>query len=284
MSDRYFSPDSIFWRVNREGLMVLSGPRALLLELAHPLVAAGVAEHSQFATDVVGRLRRLQRTLNAMLTLTFGTLDEAVAVARHIDGIHGRVKGQLGESTGALPAGTAYFARDPALLRWVHVTFVDSALRVYALYVGPLSQAERDRYCLETTAIEPLLHIPAGYLPRSAAALDAYLDEMLASGEIAVGETARGIARALLAPLGPPVLRPLEALFRLPIVGLLPPAVREGYGFRWTPRHARALAASAGLCRWLRPGLPGMLCRWPAARAAERRYRRSMALGAATGG
>ena len=277
-------PASMAWRINGEMAGLLGWGRAILLQVAHPLVAAGVAEHSQFATDVVGRLRRLQRTLNAMLTLTFGTLDEAVAVARHIDGIHGRVKGQLGESTGALPAGTAYFARDPALLRWVHATFVDSALRVYALYVGPLSQAERDRYCLETTAIEPLLHIPAGYLPRSAAALDAYLDEMLASGEIAVGETARGIARALLAPLGPPVLRPLEALFRLPIVGLLPPAVREGYGFRWTPRHARALAASAGLCRWLRPGLPGMLCRWPAARAAERRYRRSMALGAATGG
>jgi uncharacterized protein (DUF2236 family) len=272
------------WRINGEVAGLLGWGRAILLQVAHPLVAAGVAEHSQFATDAVGRLRRLQRTLNAMLTLTFGTLDEATAVARHIDGIHGRVRGELRQATGALPAGTAYFARDPALLRWVHATFVDSALRVYELYVGPLSQAERDRYCLETTAIEPLLHIPAGYLPRDAAALDAYLDGMLASGEIAVGETARGIARALLAPLGPRALRPLETLFRLPIVGLLPPAVRVGYGFRWTPRHARALAVSAGVCRWLRQGLPGALCRWPAARAAERRYRSSLALGAATGG
>ncbi|MCL6569599.1 MAG: oxygenase MpaB family protein, partial [Meiothermus silvanus] len=173
------------------------GKSTILLQVAHPLVAAGVAEHSYFAADARGRLRRLQHTLDAMLTLTFGSYEEAVAVARHIDGIHGRVHGTLPEATGRFPAGTPYSARDPALLRWVHATYVDTALITYQLYIGPLTRAEQDRYCQEASGIEPLLHIPEGYLPRDVDSLRAYLESMLTSGEIAVGPTARRIAREL---------------------------------------------------------------------------------------
>jgi uncharacterized protein (DUF2236 family) len=266
-------PETMAWRINGEMVGLLGWGRAILLQVAHPLVAAGVAEHSQFAQDALGRLRRLHRTLGAMLTLTFGTSDEAAAVARHVDGIHGRIRGTLAAPTGTLAAGTAYFARNPDLLRWVHATYVDSALRTYQLYVGPLTRAEQDRYCAETTAIEPLLHIPDGYLPRDGASLTAYVDGMLASGTIAVGAPARRIAAELLAPLGPPVLRPLETLLQLPIAGLLPPALRAAYGLPWSPRHARALRVSAALVRRVRPALPAPLCRWPQARAAERRVR-----------
>lgn len=266
-------PDTLAWRINGEVLTLLGWGRAILLQLAHPLVAAGVAEHSQFSGCPVARLQRLRHTLDASLTLTFGSTPEAIATARHIDGIHGRVRGTLREATGVFPAGTPYFARDPALLRWVHATFVDSALRLYQLYVGPLAPAEQDRYCLETTAMAPLLQIPDGYLPTTAAALRAYMDATLASGEIAVGPTARRLGDALLAPLAPPLLRPLEALLQLPIAGLLPPAVRAAYGLRWTPHHARALTISAAIVRRVRPWLPPHLRRWPAARAAARRAR-----------
>src|SRR5918911_4259162 len=167
------------WRINGEMLGLLGWGCAILLQMAHPLVAAGVSEHSHFARDALGRLWRLQRTLGAMLKLTFGTHEEVVAVARHIDGIHGRIHGTLGAPTGTLAAGTPYSARDPNLLRWVHATYVDSALRTYELYVGPLSRAEQDRYCAEATAIEPLLNIPTGYLPRDTASLRAYMDDML---------------------------------------------------------------------------------------------------------
>jgi uncharacterized protein (DUF2236 family) len=234
--------------------------------VAHPLVAAGVGEHSHFTAEARGRLRRLHRTLGAMLALTFGTPAEAAAVARHIDGIHGRVRGALREPAGDFLPGTPYFARDPALLCWVHATYVDTALRIHQLYVELLTPAEQDRYCAEATAIAPLLHIPEGYLPASAGALAAYMDDMLAGGQIAVTDTARAIARSLLAPVGPPVLRPLEALLQLPIAGLLPPALRAAYGLPWTPRHARALALTAALSRRLLPHLPARLRRWPAAR------------------
>ncbi|HZU06682.1 MAG TPA: oxygenase MpaB family protein [Chloroflexota bacterium] len=266
-------PGSMAWRINGEVVGLLGWGRAILLQLAHPLVAAGVADHSRFAREPRGRLRRLRHTLDAMLTLTYGSPAEVAAVAQHINATHDRVHGVLREAVGPFPAGTPYTAHDPHLLRWVHATFVDSALRVYQLYVRPLSRAEQDQYCAEAATSGPLLGMPPGYLPASAAALEAYLAAMLASGEIVVGETARALARALLAPLSPP-LRPLEAFLYLPMVGLLPPAIREGYGLPWTPRHERALAVSAAVVRRLLPLLPSALRRWPAARAAEARGRR----------
>src|SRR5437764_14232011 len=95
--DGLAGPSSLAWRINGEMLGLLGWGRAILLQVAHPLVAAGVAEHSHFSSARLDRVRRLRRTLDAMLTLTFGTRDEAVAVARHIDGIHGRVRGALRE-------------------------------------------------------------------------------------------------------------------------------------------------------------------------------------------
>ncbi len=266
-------PASVAWKINAERVALLGWGRAILLQFAHPLVAAGVAEHSHFAREPLGRLRRFERTLGAMLALTFGTPEEVLATGRHIDGIHGRVRGTLKAAVGPFAAGTPYFARDPRLLRWVHATTIDSLLRVYQLYIGPLSAAEQDRYCAEATGMAPLLRIPDGYLPSTVADLRRYLTEMLASGEIVVGDTARGLAAELLRPLGPPFLRPLEGLLQLPMIGLLPPAVRAGYGFRWTPRQAAALRRSAALSRRVLPRLPARLRHWPAARAARRRYR-----------
>ncbi|HLI28826.1 MAG TPA: oxygenase MpaB family protein [Chloroflexota bacterium] len=259
---------SVVQRVNAERVVLLGWGRAVLLQLAHPLVAEGVAEHSTFRADARARLARLQRTVDAMLALTFGTPAEALAVARRIDAIHGRVRGRLARATGDLPAGTPYCARDPALLLWVHATFADTALRTYELFVGPLTPEERDRYCAESAAGGPLLRIPPGVLPTSYAELQAYLQTMLASDRIAVGERARELAAALLAPLGPPPLRPLEALLQLPIVGLLPARLRASYGFRWTAHHERVLASWAALSRRVLPLLPPALRYWPAARRA----------------
>lgn len=262
---------SVAWRVNGERVVLLGWGRAILLQLAHPLVAAGVAEHSHFQTAPLARLARLNRTLQAMLTLTFGTPAEAARVARHIDGLHGRISGTLGADTGDLAAGTRYSARDPALLLWVHATFADTALRTYEMFVRPLSAAERDRYCAEASTIAPLFNIPPGVLPTTHAELQTYLAAMLASERIAVGAAARGMTRSLLAPLGPPPLRPLEALLQLPIVGLLPPHLRAAYGLPWCARRARVLHRWAALSRRLHPWLPAVATRWPLARQAARR-------------
>jgi len=127
-------------------------------------MASAMADHSLFRAQ---RLRRLHRTLAAMLALTFGTAEEAQRVSRAINVAHCRVGGKLRERVGVFPAGAAYSARDPALLRWVHATLLDSFLRIYELYVGHLTLEEKDRYCADASGIEPLLSIPDGYLPRS---------------------------------------------------------------------------------------------------------------------
>jgi uncharacterized protein (DUF2236 family) len=259
------------WRVHAERVVLAGWGRAILLQLAHPLVARGVWEHSAFRREGWGRLRRLRRTLSAMLTLTFGTPEEIARVAGVINGIHDRVHGELPNAEATFPSHARYTAHDPALLSWVHATLVDSFLLTYELFVAPLSTDERDRYCTESCAIEPLLGIPAGSLPRTTAALGEYMARMEASGVISVTETARVLARDIVDPPALLIGRPLFWLARFPTIGLLPPAIRAGYGFPWDERRARVLSFMALVSRRLLPFLPSSVRHWQVARAAASR-------------
>ena len=261
--------ESVAWRLHSEVVLLAGWGRAILLQLAHPLIAEGVAAHSGFRSG--RRLPRLARTLRAMLTLTFGAPDEVARIARTINGIHDRVHGTLTTTAGTFAAGRRYSAHDPALLAWVQATLVDSLLSTYELFVAPLTSEERDRYCDESCAIESLLGMPPGYLPRSTGELRAYLAGELASGRIAVTDTARTLARDILYPPAYVVGRPLLALGRLPTIGLLPAEIRRGYGLAWGPAHERALRGVAALSRGLLPVLPSAVRYWPAARRARAR-------------
>jgi uncharacterized protein (DUF2236 family) len=255
-------------KVNREVIVLLGWGPAILMQFAHPLVAAGVAEHSSFRAGPSERVRRLRQTLDAMLALTFGTPEQAARAARGINAIHDRVHGELSEPGGPFPRGTAYSAHDPELLRWVHATMLDMLPRTYELFIGPLAIEEKDRYCADATGIGPLLGTPDGYLPTSMAQLGEYMSEMLASGEITVTPTARMLARQIVSPdhlgrVGPPAW-----LNRLVTIGLLPPSIRADYGYRWDRRDELALRLCAGASRRLVPLLPSALRHWPAARRA----------------
>jgi uncharacterized protein (DUF2236 family) len=255
------------WKLQREIVLLLAWAPAILLQLAHPLVARGVGDHSAFRRERWGRARRLHRTLDAMLRLCFGTEREAREVVARINAIHDRVHGQLGEPAGIFPAGTSYSAHDPALLTWVHATLLDMNLRVYELFVGSLCLEDQDRYCLEASAVEGPLGIPEGRLPRSAAELRRYMDGMLASGEIAVTESARTLARAVVYPQAPWAAAPVLAFMRLTAIGLLPSAIRTEYGFPWPSRNDITLSMAARLVRTLLPLTPPLLRYWPRARA-----------------
>jgi uncharacterized protein (DUF2236 family) len=272
-----FVADGVAWRIHRERVLLAGWGRAILLQIAHPKVARGVAEHSGFTTEPWGRLRRLHRTLGSMLALTFGTGKEIEAVAGRINAIHDRVHGRLGAAAGGVPADAPYSAHDPALLTWVHATLLDSFLLTYRLFVRPLSHAEADRYCAEASGIESLLEIPAGRLPRTEGDLRDYLDDMLASGAIEVTDAARLLAHEVLAPPAPSVLKPLLRLAALPAVGLLPPAIRVAYGLPWDGRRERALRVMAAASRSGLPLVPPVLRYWPVARRAARRARRERA-------
>jgi uncharacterized protein (DUF2236 family) len=267
----------VAWRLQREIVLLAAWAPAILLQLAHPLVARGVADHSSFRDERWGRLRRFHSTLDAMLRLAFGTEADVRAGAARINAIHDRVHGRLPEAAGRFPAGTRYSAHDPELLAWVHATLVDMNIRVYELYVETLSPEDRDRYCAEATRIEPLLGIPEGYLPRRFAELQARINAALASGEIEVTPVARELARDVVYPPLPLVAAPGAWFMRLPAIGLLPPVIRAGYGWRWRPRDERMLRLTARLVRTVLRLTPPLLRHWPAARAAARRNRSAAA-------
>ena len=256
-------------RVNREVVVLLGWGRAILLQVAHPLVAAGVAEHSDFRKGTLSYVRRTRRTVGAMLGLTFGSAEEIRTRADRIKAIHRRVHGILRGPTGHFQAGTPYSATDPELLRWVHATIVDSQLRAYQLFVGALTVDEQDQYCAEATGIAPLLGIPDAFLPASTMELDRYLGDMLASGVIEVTETARALARALLFPPGGALTGPLLWLGRLTTIGLLPPTIRAAYGFEWGESGDRRLRRACRSVRGVVRLVPPALREWPAARATD---------------
>jgi uncharacterized protein (DUF2236 family) len=213
-----FRPDSVTWRINQEPALLLGGGRALLMQLAHPGVAAGVAEHSDFRRRP---LDRLVRTLELTLALTFGTRTEALAAARQINVVHQRVR------------GNGYRATDPRLLLWVHATLIDSALVTYSAFVGPLTGSEREAYYQEAKLVGGLLGLANSRYPASLAEFEAYLVRMLDGPELLVDARARELARAVLRPslqrVPQPVFRPLEAI----TAGLLPASLRLDYDLPW---------------------------------------------------
>lgn len=254
-----FAPGTPFWRVNREWLVILGGARAVLLELAHPLVAEGVARHSRYQADPFGRLFRTVRT---MTDLTFGGPAAARRAAQALARCHRPVRGQLAEACGPFPAGTEYDAADPFLKLWVLATLIDSVLRVYELFVAPLTAAEKEAYYREAQTLGRGVGLSPALMPATYADFAAYMDAMLASDLLTVGPAARDIVRALY---GAPLFGPLAWRASFVSVGLLPPALRAAFGFEWTERDERWLRRLAAWSRRLRPQLPDLFLVYPTA-------------------
>jgi len=257
---------SITWRINAERIVLLGWARAILLQLAHPLVAAGVFDHSGFRGTPYAAASRLYHTVHAMLSLTFG--DEA-ARQRTIDGIraiHRRVNGILPEAVGPYEAGTRYSAEDPSLVLWVHATLIESVLMVYEKLVAPLTEAERDEYCQEAFPIALALAARETDVPRTWHDLRCYLDRMYASHAIAVGTQGRALAHAVLSPSGGWLVAPATWINRTITIGLLPEQVRELYGMTWAPGRDRTVARLVSFLWATRRVLPDAIALWPDAR------------------
>jgi uncharacterized protein (DUF2236 family) len=252
-----FPPGSVTRRLTSERVLVLGGGRALLMQIAHPLVAAGVADHRD-----PGRLPwdRLWGTLDAVLAVVFGDDEQVSAVRGRMASIHGLVVGER--------AGRSYRALDHDLLLWVHATLVDSAIVTWEHLVGPMSLRVRARYYEEMKGFAGVFGLPPEALPPDLEAFDRYLTAAVPSLEVT--PKARRLASDVLAPPAPPVLRPAVALHRLVTVALLPPQLRHGFDLSWSAVEERSFAVLAGLLRGGVPLLPERLRRWPHARNARR--------------
>src|SRR6266446_4383616 len=141
-----FGSRSMMWRIDKEAAIFLGAGRALLLQLAHPWIAAAIAEHSRALADPIGRFHR---TFNLMFTLVFGTTGQALAAARRLHRRHAGISGTLSEQAGLFAKDSAYHANDVAALCWVHATLVDSAVVAHELLHPPLSPEDRERYWTE---------------------------------------------------------------------------------------------------------------------------------------
>ena len=264
VNDGYFEARGAARHISRELALMLGGGRALLLQVAHPLVAAGVSEHSGYRENP---WQRLEGTMNAVWAIVFGSRDQADRAARRVRSMHGKVHGRTRERMGPFPAGTAYSALDPELLLWVHATLVDTAILVHGQWVRPLGEAEQSAYYEEMKTIARLFGTPEDAIPGTLADFRAYMTRMLSSPEICVTPTAREIADAVMHPPLPLVLRPAMEAANLVTAGLMPEQLRHDYGLSWDPARSLALRASReGVRRIVMPLLPARLRTVPAAR------------------
>lgn len=253
-------------RVNAERVVLFGWSRAILLQLAHPLIAAGVAEHSTFRGSAREVAARLHHTVGAMLALTFGAPTSRDETLERIREIHRRVNGRLPAAVGPFAAGTPYSAEDPDLVLWVHVTLLDSIPLVYERFVSPLSDADRDEYCAEAAGTAVALGARDHDVPRTWNAMRRLLEAAHGSDRIVVGPQARALAGAVLAPGVPRPIAPVSALNRLVTIGLLPDPIRRQYGYEWSDAREERLRRTIAIIGGVRRVLPDVLALWPHAR------------------
>ena len=241
-----FPPDSPVRTVLGEGALLLGGGRALLMQVAHPSVAAGVAEHSDFARNPFARLAR---TLEASYGMVFGTEDEARDIAQSVTAVHERVR------------GPGYHATDPELIFWVHATLIDTALQIHTRFLRPLGHDEAEAFYRDSMILAELFGCPRQLQPPTLADVSAYTREMVAT--IKVSDTGRALARDILharlpwpAPLALAVVRELT-------VGLLPRPLREEFGLGWDRGRKRVLLATQAASRVASALVPAAVRRVP---------------------
>lgn len=284
-----FGPGSASWLVLREPAAIVGGIRALLVQLLHPLAMAGVADHSAFRTDPLGRLRR---TSSYVTATAFGTTDDALAVARRVREGHVHVRGTA-------PDGRAYAAEDPHLLRWVSIALTSSFLAAYRTYAPrTLSAADADRFVAEQSRAAalldprvdldalsadprarsslvdgtlPLPQVDDGTLPTDADGLAQTLGRY--RGELSVGEQGREAVRFLRRPPIGALRAGYTPLFRA-AVAALEPYQRDLLGFGGATAAVRLDEARG---RALLSGLRLAVGTSPAAEAAEARARAAAA-------
>ncbi len=252
--DGFFGPGSITWGVNRECGVFLGAGRAALLQLAHPWVAASLAQHSNLLHDAIGRFHS---TFRVVYTMLFGTRGQALAASRQLYGRHTGIRGELPAAIGAYPAHQHYEANEVEALRWVYATLVDSALLAYGTVLPPLSPAAREVYYAESKRFGALCGIPPEALPGDWDSFATYMREMLSSPALAVDANAAALGRSVLAGVGTWVRPP--RWYRALTAAWLPEPLRAGFGLPLGPREVRSLARATLWLPRLYPLLPSTL-------------------------
>jgi len=261
-------PRSLAWQLGGDLAVFLGGGRAALLQLAHPMVAFAVDQHSRTRADVVGRF---QRTFRNVFAMVFGELDDAFTAARRVHAIHTRIHGTIPQSIGGWRAGTPYHANDADALRWVHATLVDTTIAVRERLDGALPTALKDAYIVELNRFAALFGIPSDRLPTSWLAHELYMHRMLGSDLIAVAPCAREMAMFLIGRAGSHAQPPLGRLAEAVTAAMLPDHLARDFGLARTRLSAAGVRIGlAGFAPFYRR-LPASAVAIPARAMATRR-------------
>lgn len=252
-ADALFAPDSVAWRVNGDIVtMMIGGVSGLLLQMLHPAVLAGVWDHSDFRSDMHGRLRR---TAKFIAVTTYDHAEYGIAAIDRVRGIHDRIGG-------VLPDGTPYRVSDPALLAWVHVTEAISFLNAWIRYAEPdMPRADQDRYFAEMAVVAERLG--ADPVPHDRAAAEALIRSM--HPPLRADARTREVAQLVLnQSVGAAMTDAASAVIMQAGVDLLPDWARQMHGLKTPPApvvrgSARLLARTLG---WANQGSPNLEV-WP---------------------
>ncbi|GAB4582010.1 MAG: oxygenase MpaB family protein [Anaerolineales bacterium] len=273
----FFGPQTLVWQVNRERINYLGGLRAILMQLAHPAVAQGVADHSHFQQDPLGRF---VRTMSVVQDILFGPADVAVKAATRVYVRHARVRGILVQpasfdcaghepvqESSSLPLHSGccneahsekqlhqeYHALDPDLLLWVYATLIDSLMFIHDEILPPLGDEKWERLYQEGRPFAYLFGIPDAALPPTLDDFRTYVRGMV--NTVKVTDTARKMARA--------VIRSPHPVFGISntilAAGTLPAPLREAFGLPWNGAVRAGYAAGMGVLRVIVPLLPTRL-------------------------
>lgn len=240
------------WKINQERIILLGGPTAAVLQVAHPKVARGVAEHSRFKSNAYARLTR---TLEAIYAISFGNDAEVLRVANMVHKIHRRVqntRGEAGESA-------AYSALDDDLQMWVLATLVTGATFCYERFVGPLSDAEKEAYLHDMRIWGEFFGVRRDYGPQSWPEFKEYYHDMMNGPVLGSDPICAEVIHHVVYPRRPRLFaaatRPLEYL----VTEMIPQPLLARLGLTSKPWTRAAWSATGRLLPHLYPLIPGLI-------------------------
>lgn len=236
------------WKINQERVILLGGPTAAVLQVAHPKVARGVAEHSRFKSNAYARLTR---TLNAVYAISFGTEAEVQRVATMVHKIHQRVQNHDSEP--------AYSALDDDLQLWVLATLVSGATFCYERFIGPLSLEEKQGYLDDMRVWGEFFGVQRGYGPQSWAEFQEYYHGMIHGPLLGSDPVCAEVIRHVVYPRRPRLFavatRPLEYL----VTETIPQPLLSRLGLTSKSWTRAAWSATEHLLPSLYPFIPGLI-------------------------
>ncbi|MDF1814963.1 MAG: oxygenase MpaB family protein [Verrucomicrobiales bacterium] len=223
-----FPLESEMWKINHRRCGLFFGSAAAILQIAHPRIAQGVADHSNFANDSLGRLNR---TLAATNRIAFGTAEEAALVRKKIHSLHRGVKGKACPKMAGAPSYTAF---EPDLLLWVLATLIMAALQGYEMVYGTVPAQRKEQFYREMREFGTFFGLEEGYGPADFEGFSEYYDSMIHGDLLGSHPLCAELAQAIVAPGDSRGAVILGKVIRFLPVETIPEPVRGRLGFQST--------------------------------------------------